>query len=494
MYHMTNVDKFNPTLKNYEALDLSFKLFENLDYQKENDIVSFYRCDFRGSHFENCVFSKNPFGRADFIDVYVYGSKFIEVNWGSCLFENAMFDNVVFLKNQYRGVAARYSHFKNCTFQNESIITNMFDCTFEDCTFIDCLYEKSTISNVSYINCTFIRTDISQCHAEKLKFDTCHLEEVYLGLTFWGTYLFKNTYIKSFAFRNRGKIIDIVREEYFYEAFTDFWKKGRLYEFLNAHIISKQLCMKSDLLEITQLIFEELNNYPVKIRRKNIINILDLLEFYLGYENIDFITYNAIIEYISIISWKTYSFDEAIEYSSKIFKIQNLMSNFAYDYKYLYTINSNQTCECKIRINCDNSENAIEYISSIFDAVNSQFCKNYYKPPFFEIEKIEFGSIILTISSWLLLVVFATYCTKKIVHNIESIKIEHAFSLALQKKISETENSNSISDIDKIGKIITKYRLVDTTDDYDKFNIVSNEITKGEIISIIINLISSKFQ
>lgn len=487
---MINIDSFDKSLSNCEALNLSFKLFEDIDYTKSNNIVSFYRCDFRRSKFNNCTFYKNPFGRADFIDTYIYNSKFINVNWGSCLFENATFKYVEFFENQYKGVSARYSYFNNCTFTKENIITNMFDCTYESCTFIDCIYEKSSITNAKFINCTFIRTDISQCHAEKLKFDSCKLEQVFLGLPFWGTYLFRETFISSFAFKYRGDIVDIAREDYFSSSFNEFWRKGRLYEFLNAHIISKQLSMQSDLLSITQKVFEKLKTFPVKIRKKNILDILDMLEFYFSYDNIDFITYNAIIEYIYDYGWKDYPFDEIIEYSSRIYKINCLMANFMYNYRYLYTIDPNKKCECIFRLNYDDQEDATTYLTSIFNIANTNLCNNYYDSPLFKVIKVESGSIILTISSWALLAILVSYSVKRVIHNLESIKIEHTVSTAIQKQLTDSETPCSTSDIDKIGKIATKYHLLNTDDiDDAKLNKVSSEITKGEILSIILNLI-----
>lgn len=491
MYNMVSVNKFDKSLVNCESLDLSFKLFENLDYSVNEHIVSFYRCDFRRSKFNNCIFYKNPFGRADFIDTYIYNSKFVEVNWGSCLFENATFENVEFYKNQYKGVSIRYSYFRNCTLTKENIITNMYDCIFENCTFVDCLYEKSSITNVMFVNCKFVHTDLSQCHAEKLKFDSCKLEEVFLGLPFWGTYLFRETFINGFAFKYRGEVVDIIREEYFLKSFAEFWEKGRLFEFLNAHIISKQLSICSDLVTITQKIFEELKTFQPKIRRKNILDILDMLEFYFNYRNIDFITYHAIIEYICDYGWRDYPFNETIEYSSKIFKIRAMMSNFLYDYQYLYTIDPKQKCECTFRINYETQEEALAYIAAIFESANKNLCDNFYNSPLFKVTCVASGSIVLTISSWALLAVLVSYCVKRVFHNIEAIKIEHVFSTAIQKCISNSDEKYAISEIDKAGKLATKYQLLNTANvDDDKINKVSAEITKGEIISIILNWIS----
>lgn len=490
MHEMMKVDVFDKTLSNCEAMNLSYKLFDDLDYTDNELIVSFYRCDFRGSKFNNCVFYKNPFGRADFIDAYICNSKFQEVNWGSCLFENTTFENIHFTRNRYKGVSARYTHFRKCTFNKETIVTNMFDCIYHECTFVDCLYEKSSISNVQFINCTFIRTDISQCHAEQLKFDSCALEEVFLGLPFWATYLFKNTYINRFAFKYRGEIVDIIREDYFTSSFIEFWENGRLYEFINAHIISKQLSMQSDLLSIVEKVFQKLIDFPAKIRKKNILDILDMLEFYFSYDNIDFITYNSIIEYINSNGWTNYPFDEIIEYSSKIFKINILMSNFMYNYKYLYTISTNQKCKCIFRLNYKTKDDAINYLTSVFNAANNNLCNGYYNFPLFEVNDVSSGSIVLTISSWALLAILVSYSAKRVFHNLESIKIEHALNVAIQRQLSDKTNTCSLTDIDKVGKIAAKYNLINTDDDDEvKLNKVSSEITKGEILSIMLNLI-----
>ncbi|MCM1297480.1 MAG: pentapeptide repeat-containing protein, partial [Muribaculaceae bacterium] len=490
MHEMLKTNIFDKTLLNCETMDLSYKLFKNIDYTIFETVVSFYRCDFRGSKFEDCTFYKNPFGRSDFIDAHICNSKFQEVNWGSCLFENTTFENVEFSRNEYKGVSSKYTYFKKCIFNNETFITNMFDTIYQECTFVDCIFERSSILNVQFINCVFIRTDISQCHAEKLKFDSCKLEEVYLGLQFWATYLFKNTFINRFAFKYHGKIVDIVREDYFLSSFAEFWENGRLYEFINAHILSKQLSMQADLLYIVEVVFRKLIDFPAKVRKRNILDILDMLEFYFSYDHIDFITYNSIIEYIKEYGLNDYPFDESIEYLSKIYKISVLMSNFMYEYKYLYTIDRDQKCKCIFRLDSRNEDEAIDYLTSIFNSANINLCNGYYKSPLFEIIRVSSGSIILTITSWALLSVLVSYCAKKVIHNLESISIEHTINSAIRKQLSSNDPPISIAKIDKIGKIATKYQLINTNDaDEEKLYKVSSEITKGEILSIILNLI-----
>ena len=51
----------------YTSMSLTDLIFENLNFKNENSIVSFFRCDFRGSSFKNVHFYKNIFDRADFI-------------------------------------------------------------------------------------------------------------------------------------------------------------------------------------------------------------------------------------------------------------------------------------------------------------------------------------------------------------------------------------------------------------------------------------------
>ena len=214
-----------------------------------------------------------------------------------------------------------------------------------------------------------------------------------------------------------------------------------------------------------------------------------MFEIYFRYYNIDYITYNSIIEYLNLEGWKNYPFDEVIEYSAKIFKINVLISNFKYDYKYLYTINTNQKCICNFRLDCKDKEEAIKYLDTVFNVANDNLCNGYYDPPLFEVKDISVGSIILTISSWALLAILVSYSAKKVFHNLQSIKIEHALNVAIQKQLSDKTNPTTINDIDKVGKIAAKYNLINTDDDDAKLNKLSSELTKGEILSIILNLI-----
>lgn len=45
--------------KKFEGRDLSYSVFENVDFHKYVHLVSFFRSDFRGTKFSNIEFYKN---------------------------------------------------------------------------------------------------------------------------------------------------------------------------------------------------------------------------------------------------------------------------------------------------------------------------------------------------------------------------------------------------------------------------------------------------
>ena len=148
--------KFNGSY-NREKEDFTYTAFFDYDFSNDKETTSFFRSDFSRSNFISCTFNGNAFGRADFINVIMKNVEFEEVNFGSCLFKNSLIEKVHFQNNKYHGVAIQYSYFKKCIFRNEKIITNMYNCEFEQCTFINCKFEKSSLDHNSFIDCELIK-------------------------------------------------------------------------------------------------------------------------------------------------------------------------------------------------------------------------------------------------------------------------------------------------------------------------------------------------
>lgn len=90
--------------KNTECRDFSYHFFENLN-QKDMENKSFFRSDFRGSHFRNIYFYKNNLDRADFISCTFEDCIFDEVSIGSSEMKNCIFINSHFKLNEYNNTS-----------------------------------------------------------------------------------------------------------------------------------------------------------------------------------------------------------------------------------------------------------------------------------------------------------------------------------------------------------------------------------------------------
>lgn len=485
MYNMIKVKKFDNTLNDYESKDLSFLLFQNIDMTKDKYPKSFYRADFRRSKLDNCYFSKNAFGRADFVDVCIENTIFEEVNWGSCLFKNSYIINSTYKNNSYRGVSLQFNTFKDCVFENERFIFNAYKCNFIGCVFKNCTFEKSSLEDIVFEKCSFDDVNIAECHSENFKFDSCKINDLKLGITYWCTYLYKYTKIESCTFMYKGKIINVVDLKYFSKYMDMLLQQDRLYEFLNCIIINNKLY--KNVVSAFRYVLHRLEELPTYIRNKNLIDILDMLKFYYNYETIGYEEYSDILGLLDNLTWENYTFEESNAFLSKIYEINRMFDNFNFSLKYLSTINLNSICEMVIRLSYDKEKDAIEYLDTLFNRINLCINKKY-NPPLYKKINVEKGSIVLTISSFLLLGVLLSYTYKKASHNNETIKFERVLNESLQKKL--IDDNITTAEIKKICAIAKENNLLDTTLNEESIKSISTELTTGEIISIILKKLS----
>ena len=482
---MIKVKKFDNALNDYESKDLSFLLFQNIDMTKDKYPKSFYRADFRRSKMDNCYFLKNAFGRADFVDVCIENTIFEEVNWGSCLFKNSYIINSTYKNNSYRGVSLQFNTFKDCVFESEKFIFNAYKCNFIGCVFKNCTFEKSSLEDIIFEKCSFDDVNIAECHSENFKFDSCKINKLKLGITYWCTYLYKYTKIESCAFMYKGKIINVVDVKYFSKYMDMLLQQDRLYEFLNCIIINNKLY--KNVVSAFRYVLHRLEDLPPYIRNKNLIDILDMLKFYYNYETIGYEEYSDILGLLNNLAWDNYTFEESNTFLSKIYEINRMFDNFNFSLKYLSTINLDSTCEMVIRLSYDKEKDAIEYLDTLFNRINMCINKKY-NPPLYKKINVEKGSIVLTISSFLLLGVLLSYTYKKASHNNETVKFERVLNESLQKKL--TDNNITTAEIKKICAIAKENNLLDTTLNEESIKSISTELTTGEIISIILKKLS----
>lgn len=484
MDNLAKVVLFPNDRDNYERCNLTSLLFKDVDYSMSESPVSFFRSDFSRSQFNNCTFYRNAFGRADFIDVYVITTEFTSVDFGSCMMKNAMFEKTHFYTNRYHGVAIQNSYFKKCTFRDESFVTNMFQTTFEQCTFINCKFEKSSLDHISFLNCEFIKVDISECWAENLRFDSCTLRDVYLGVSLWPSYLYRDTDISNFGFKYRGNVVDPWTEEP--ETFLDnLISRGRLFEYLNALIIGRKMLQKdivSALSEVLHLAAEQ----PILIRKNNVTRILEMLLFYSNFSAIDFFAYLKMIQILKNFNWTSFSFEEQLTYGSLLYKIEQNFAHFNFSIHYLLEVPTSQLCIATYHLNFENSSDAKEYLNHIYTIANEE-CGGVFSSPLMEVIDEKAGSVILTVAAIASLTLLISYVAKKVAHNLSSIQIEGKVKAELAKEIENSQGS--ISKLQKVCSLAKTYNLLSCEEDGKMIEKLSSEITKGEIIDIILKFL-----
>ncbi len=485
MDNLTCVKYFKENEKNHESCNLSDLVFKDIDYSRITKEISFFRSDFSRSCFYNCTFNRNLFGRADFIDVYFKNTDFDLVDFGSCLIKNAVLERVMFNSNRYHGVAIQYTYFKKCVFRDEEFVTNMYHCEFYECTFINCTFKKSSLDCNTFSKCEFIKVDISECVAENLKFDNCSLRNVYLCANLWTTYLYKDTDIQSFEFKYRGKIEDIWNGNS--KEFVDNLINKKLYfEYLNSIIIGEMIPIHGLTMEFKQL-FPIIISQSAQNRKSTIIKILDMIFFYYNYYKIPLKDYISIYMYLSDINWEDIPFEEVLIYDSKLYKIRKKIEHFDFGLSYMRSISIDTVCIAQFHINSDDSKFALLYLEQVFDIANHDFCNDAYNKPLIKVIQEDKGSVILTIASAALLALFVSYVAKKVMHNTFSIQIENEIKKQILKRLSD--NKSDMKNIKNVCTLAQEYELLDISNDSKQISHLSSELTKGEILSIILNFL-----
>ncbi len=469
---------------NHESSCLTDYVFKDIDYTEFKQTISFFRSDFSRSQFYSCTFNRNAFGRADFIDVYMKNTEFDSVDFGSCLIKNAYLEKTMFTRNHYRGVALLYTCFKRCVFRDEDFITNMFNCSFIECTFINCTFKKSSLEANEFNNCEFIKVDMSECIAENLRFDCCSLRDVYLGADSWTTFLYRDTDIYGFGFKRRGTVVDIWNGSA--EDFINtLLKRQQYFEYLNT-IISGNLVPSYGLAKEIELLYPKIIAQSQQLRKNTIVRILDMLLFYYNYKKISLEEYLKIYFFFLQQDWGSIPFEEALSYNAKLYKIHKTIEQFNFDIDLIKTIPTNTVCLSKFHINCDDVNIAIEYLENVFDIANKEFCGDAFSKPLIKVLKEEKGSVILTIASAAILTLFISYVAKKVMHNVFSIQIDNEMKKQFLNRL------NSAADLAEFEEICTlSQKLEFTSNDKDTTQIdnLSKEITKSEILDIILNFL-----
>lgn len=478
------MDRFLQTALNfqngqsYEKCDLSYRVLKDLDFSIIGPI-SFFRSDFRGSKFSSITFCRNNFDLADFIGNTFMNVEFREINWGNSEVKNCYFTKCQFFSNSYNDSAIHNTTFEKCIFENETFRFTMFDCEFHNCQFINCTFDQCTTDSLVFSGCQIIKTEMSTMHAENFKFSNCIIRDTYLGSCFMGTYLFKNVDMNLLSFKYRGEIQSI-HSNFFDELIDTFLIQKRYFEYLNLLLLCRNTSEFSKVFRtLFPLILEESNP---NTRNYNIKNSIEMLIFYYNSELLPFSSLLEIMAFLQALDQNAtiIPYDSVLVFREAVFKLNNTISEAAFDSDYLVSIPDSKCCRVIVHCADTSFQQAEERINRIFEIANQKL-NNHYEVPYFEIVEEKKGSVILTISSALLLSLMAAKVVKSIFGIFCDMRITSAKT---KKEVELIENSKSVTSLRKITQ-------VDKTREQDEKQILElNEVFgKDYIINLLVEYI-----
>lgn len=301
------IDDANPK---HEKEDLTYMSFLNFKQDKMNTPISFYRSDFRGSSFSNCHFFSNNFDRADLISCVLLNCSFFRVNIAASEIKNCYFKDTNFIENNYNHTSIQESTFENCEFTNEKLLLNAKNCTFINCKFISCSFERSTTESLKFNNCEIFNTDLATMHAERHNFVQCRIRNSSMGISYIFGYLFYNTDLNDIKILYRGEEIKLTKEAISHHARL-LWAEQRYHEFLNANIICHNLDAVPNMLKN---ILEALLNINPYLRRLEVNNLFEVLQFYVQNNVIPCPIYLKTLEILETFDWKRFTSEERLIY------------------------------------------------------------------------------------------------------------------------------------------------------------------------------------
>ena len=132
---------------------------------------------YRRSYYKDCIFDHTICKSIGFL-----GSKFINTVFTNCDFENGNLHSCDFRNVIFNGEKVKYfkmgsigfhkSTFTDCTFNNIHIFSCGFtDAVFYNTTFRDCIIELSSLESAQFVNCRFIKVNLSTLNLEYTEFN-----------------------------------------------------------------------------------------------------------------------------------------------------------------------------------------------------------------------------------------------------------------------------------------------------------------------------------
>ncbi|MCL2064774.1 MAG: pentapeptide repeat-containing protein, partial [Candidatus Cloacimonetes bacterium] len=425
-----------------EKEDLSYYLFENIDFSEHIRHISFFRSDFRGSKFTNVYFYKNNLDRADFISACFTKCSFKSANFGGCEIKNCYFENTVFDNNLYKDASIQQSIFNNCVFSDEKFLVSMYDCSFINCKIKNCSFEMSTTEKLSFNRCFIENVDFATMHAEMHSFIHCDLRNVCIGSSYIFGYLICHTNLENMVLLYRGEKVSLDKSN-----IQSLYSQERFYEFINANIL---LGNYNIILPLIKESFKRLVDFPQFIRKSEIENILNCIIFYFKNEVIPFHQFVDIFHFFTNNNWQQFDISERINYLSKLEVLRIMLESGEYDYNFIQCIPNVITSKIEMFFQTEDHNSALESSKTIFDIASEIL--NF---------KFTYSLISERKGSWILLYTIPTvvvFLIPKIIrefHNLKcTMKIQNSLCDRIIKQLEKTNlNTKDIAYLAHTAKI-----------------------------------------
>lgn len=452
------------SMKEYEAQNMSYSVFENIDFHQVPYTISFFRSDFRGAKFQKVLFYKNNLDRADFLNSIFIECSFDKINFGCCQMKNCYFENVSFTNNFYRNTSIHSCTFKNCKFPDEKFLINMQRCRLVNCDFIGCDFEMSTTDSDEFENCKFIDTNLATMHAENHNFIKCTFRNTFFDSSYYFGYFISKCSLHDVYFLYRGEYVD----------FKDINCASTIQLLRNEHRYNDLINVLKYNHEENKIIFEikegiqYFSNYHYG-RMLELNFIFKTLILSALYEELDFEVLYNILSFFQDEKWETYSSNEKIEIGALIQKLQNSLFVADHSYDYLSSINLQKMSALTVQFESDDLDECLN---------NAQrFINDFSNIEYWKLIDKKQGSWFLTFAvPTVVLLSILPSVIKKYADVYFDIKVKRVLSKKLLSKLDSTRLST-----DQIKNIESAIHLANLT----MAEPISDHETIGEFIKSI---------
>lgn len=450
------------------------------DFPEIEGKINFYRSDFRGSKFYDLSISAN-FDRADFMGCSFQRVNFIETSFGAPQFKNCIFENVVFRKNQYNATVFIKCSFLNCKFEEESIYSNITDCSFTKSKFKNLNFERSTVDNSKFLECDFLNVDFSTLAAEDLTFEATSFSNVSMSINYFFSYFIDSkTNLKDIEFEYRGSrtyLTEEVSDNYF----NNLLEEQRYSELFNMCILLNNEVNLHNILLATI--------YKKDTMRYQLLRCIECIIFYLKKGMLSFETASSLLSLLKISNQDIDINDLSI--NEKIYSLEQFLITLPFD-KVKILGNEKQDFIMKFRCAIDSENEAEEYIENLLHSILSSTKTTLDFP--YKLIKKEKGSWIFTFMTSSVFVVYTLKQIQQLIVNSQIIYknyLQIRFSESVADEYIQRLEHNRTLELNSSELVPLNHSLESLTQLIHNTNLTPIE-TKEDLISKITNVDISK--